>query len=141
MVTINELSERQKDILRSVVHCFIQSATPVGSKHLAEHFFVDLSPATIRNVLAELEQQGYIDQPYTSAGRVPTDLGYRAYVDNLMKPSALTLVERQALEIQTSGGIEAEVAPRRAHGLHVLDSASGNCHSNMDMRSHVPAPS
>lgn len=108
MITVNDLTERQKEILRSVVHSFIQSATPVGSKHLAQHFFVDLSPATIRNALAELEEKGYIDHPYTSAGRIPTDMGYRAYVDNLMKPSELTLAERKALEVQISAGTEAE---------------------------------
>lgn len=108
MTEIVQLSKRQKDVLRRVVHCFIRSATPVGSQHLAKHFFADLSSATIRSVLAELEERGYIDHPHPSAGRVPTDMGYRVYVDNLMKRSDLTRGEKRALEQRVISGLETE---------------------------------
>lgn len=98
MVTRDELTQRHKDVLRSIVQCFIESAAPVGSKHLARYFFTDLSPATIRNVMADLNVRGYLEQPHTSAGRVPTDKGYREYVDNLMQPRRLSKTEKDAIE-------------------------------------------
>jgi heat-inducible transcriptional repressor len=104
---IDELTIRQREILRSVVQSFIQLAVPVGSKRLSEHYFPDLSPATIRGVLADLEERGYIDHPHTSAGRVPTDLGYRTYVDNLMVPEGLAQTEKQRLEQQLRAAVEA----------------------------------
>lgn len=108
MIVHEQLTKRQKDILRSVVQCFIESAMPVASQHLAKRFFVHLSPATIRNVMAELEERGYIDHPYTSAGRIPTDMGYREYVDNLMQPSEISQTEKRTIEQQVTSMIEAE---------------------------------
>lgn len=108
MIVHEQLTKRQKDILRSVVECFIESAIPVASQHLAKRFFVHLSPATIRNVMAELEDLGYIDHPYTSAGRIPTDVGYREYVNNLMQPSELSHAEKRAIEQHVTSIIEAE---------------------------------
>ena len=78
------LEERKREILRAVVDEFTTSAVPVGSHALAERYLVRLSPATIRNGLADLADQGYLVQPHTSAGRVPTDRGYRYFVDFLM---------------------------------------------------------
>jgi len=98
MSTHGELTQRQKNVLRSIVRCFIESAEPVGSEQLARRFFADLSPATIRNVMAELNVRGYIEQPHTSAGRVPTDKGYREYVDNLMQPRKLSKAEKETIE-------------------------------------------
>lgn len=91
------LSEREAVILRSVVTRFIQTAAPVGSKVLAEQGVVDLSSASIRNTLSALEAHGYLDHPHTSAGRIPTDLGYRAYVDELMDLPGVLPAERQLL--------------------------------------------
>ena len=71
------LNERERDILRHVVYNFIVSAIPVGSRYISKHFESQLSPATIRNVMADLEDLGFLAQPHTSAGRIPTDLGYR----------------------------------------------------------------
>ncbi len=85
----HELNEREKEVLRAVVHNFILTATPVGSKFIAEKQHVDLSPATIRHVMAELEELGFLNHPHTSAGRVPTDKGYRFYLDSLMSLEAL----------------------------------------------------
>ena len=79
------LSYREDAILRYVVQRFILTANPVGSRFISKHFDLNLSPATIRNVLSDLEYMGYIDHPHTSAGRVPTDKGYRFYVDSIEK--------------------------------------------------------
>ncbi len=79
------LSDRQADILRTVVEQFIASGTPVGSKHVAGLAGIDFSSSTVRYELAALEELGYLDHPHTSAGRVPTDQGYRRYVDALIE--------------------------------------------------------
>ncbi|MEA3369406.1 MAG: heat-inducible transcriptional repressor HrcA [Candidatus Ratteibacteria bacterium] len=79
------LTARRKNILNAVVESYIGSARPVGSRALVQRCQYNLSPATIRNEMAELESRGYITQPHTSAGRIPTDKGYRFYVDHLLK--------------------------------------------------------
>ncbi len=79
-----KLNEREKTILRSVVQQFILTATPVGSRNITKKYDIGVSPATVRNIMADLEDSGYINHPHTSAGRVPTDKGYRYYVDSLM---------------------------------------------------------
>ncbi|HHP7238714.1 heat-inducible transcriptional repressor HrcA [Longibacter sp.] len=95
-----ELTERERDILGLVVQQFVDTAGPVGSRSLSKHFDIGLSPASIRNTMADLEDMGYLGHPYTSAGRVPTKLGYRTFVDNLMDTPALTPSERRALTLQ-----------------------------------------
>ncbi|MEE9430425.1 MAG: heat-inducible transcriptional repressor HrcA [Melioribacteraceae bacterium] len=79
-----QLKERQKSILGYVIHQYIITATPVGSRNLSKNYDLDVSPATVRNIMADLEEFGYLGHPHTSAGRIPTDLGYRFYVDSLM---------------------------------------------------------
>ena len=83
------LDERKASILRTVVEEYIQSAQPVGSGHVAAAPGVTVSSATVRNDMAVLEQEGYLRQPHTSAGRVPTDKGYRYFVDSLVGPASL----------------------------------------------------
>lgn len=78
-----ELEERQRSILNAAVLEYIRTARPVASRELAREFGLRISPATIRNELVELDQQGFLEQPHTSAGRIPTDKGYRFFVDNL----------------------------------------------------------
>jgi heat-inducible transcriptional repressor len=78
------LSERSKKILYAVVQSYINYPDPVGSRIVTKRYSFGLSPATIRNIMADLEEMGYLIQPHTSAGRVPTDLGYRFYVDSLV---------------------------------------------------------
>lgn len=94
------LSERERDILKHVVHNYIQTASPVGSRYISRHFESSLSPATIRNVMADLEDRGFLSHPHTSAGRIPTDRGYRYYVDYLMDIEKLSTFERLAIEEQ-----------------------------------------
>jgi transcriptional regulator of heat shock response len=80
------LTERQSNILGLVVDNYIKTAEPVGSKFLVENTSLDMSGATIRNEMRELEEMGYLNHPHTSAGRVPTELGYRYYITNVMQP-------------------------------------------------------
>ncbi len=92
-----ELSERKKKILRAIVDNYIQTAEPVGSKALAAMPGLDCSSATIRNEMADLTQMGLLEQPHTSAGRVPSPAGYRLYVDELMLDYRLSVDETQSL--------------------------------------------
>lgn len=91
------ISERKKKILAAVVDEYIRTAEPVGSKSIAENAGIGCSPATIRNELAELSALGYLEQPHTSAGRVPTPLGYRMYVNELMEKQKLSLEESEEI--------------------------------------------
>lgn len=91
------MDKRQEKILKTVVYKYITTGMPVGSKALAETLKLGISPATIRNELSKLEGMGYLSQPHTSAGRVPTDLGYRFYVDSLSGRTRLREEEKQAI--------------------------------------------
>lgn len=92
------LNEREKLILRSIVQQFVLTASPVGSRNITKKFNVGVSPATVRSIMSELEESGYINHPHTSAGRVPTDKGYRYYVDSLMEISELKASEKGFIE-------------------------------------------
>ena len=89
MTVMPELSERQKRLLLLLIRDYIESAQPVGSKRLAEHYRIDLSTATIRNEMAALTEMGYLRQPHTSAGRVPTEEGYRYFVSQMVNQAEL----------------------------------------------------
>lgn len=91
------LLDRQQKILKTVVHRYITTGVPVGSKSLAEILNLGVSPATIRNELSKLEGMGYLFQPHVSAGRVPTDLGYRFYVDSLVGRTRLREDEKEVI--------------------------------------------
>ncbi|MFQ5847083.1 MAG: heat-inducible transcriptional repressor HrcA [Candidatus Methylomirabilales bacterium] len=98
--TSAELTERQREVLRAIIQDYISSAEPVGSRSVARKYGFRLSAATIRNVMADLAELGYLSQPHPSAGRVPTDLGYRCYVDSLMDRRPLTRAEATMIERQ-----------------------------------------
>jgi len=89
MVTMPDLSERQKNLLLIIIRDYIDSAQPVGSMRLVEHYRLDLSSATIRNEMSALTDLGYLRQPHTSAGRVPTEEGYRFFVDQMINQAEL----------------------------------------------------
>ncbi len=93
-----ELNQREKAILRSIVQQFILTATPVGSRNITKKYDIGFSPATVRNVMSDLEDSGFINHPHTSAGRVPTDKGYRYYVDSLMDVDKLNAKEKGLIE-------------------------------------------
>ena len=91
------LTERKKKILRAVVESYVQTAEPVGSKAIQELAGLNVSSATIRNELADLTEQGYLEQPHTSAGRIPSPKGYRLYVNELMEEQRLSLEETRQI--------------------------------------------
>ncbi|MGN6088851.1 MAG: heat-inducible transcriptional repressor HrcA [Actinomycetales bacterium] len=91
------LEDRRLEVLRAIVEDYVSTKEPVGSKTLVERHNLGVSPATIRNDMAALEEEGYIAQPHTSAGRVPTDKGYRLFVDRLSQVKPLTQAERRAI--------------------------------------------
>jgi heat-inducible transcriptional repressor len=95
---MTDLSERKQRILRAVVTDYIHTAEPVGSRTISRRYHMDLSAATIRNEMADLEELGYLTQPHTSAGRIPSQRGYRFYVDCLMDMVELTTAEENYLE-------------------------------------------
>jgi len=92
-----ELNEREKLVLKSIVQQFILTAAPVGSRFISKKYEIGFSPATIRNVMADLEESGYINHPHASAGRIPTDKGYRYYVDALMSKENINPIEKKLI--------------------------------------------
>jgi len=92
-----ELSERSRSILKAIVLSYIEKASPIGSQTVTQSYSFGLSPATIRNIMAELEDLGYLTQPHTSAGRIPTTKGYRMYVDELMEMENPALFDEEYL--------------------------------------------
>lgn len=97
-MAFENLSEREKQVLSNLIEHYIRSADPVGSRIIANKFKMGVSSATIRNTLQDLEELGLVRQPHTSAGRIPTDLGYRVYVDYLLKPEDLTDQEKDRIK-------------------------------------------
>jgi heat-inducible transcriptional repressor len=97
------LDERKLTVLRAIVEDYVSTTEPVGSKTLVDRHHFDVSPATIRNDMAVLEEQGFIAQPHTSAGRIPTDKGYRLFVDRLSGVKPLSAAERRAIETFLAG--------------------------------------
>jgi heat-inducible transcriptional repressor len=96
------LDKRKAYILATVVYEYIATAEPVGSHSLTQKYNLGISSATVRNEMAELEAGGYLVQPHTSAGRIPSDTGYRTYVDRLMQPEELTAEERRRIHDELS---------------------------------------
>ncbi|GAA1443396.1 heat-inducible transcriptional repressor HrcA [Nocardiopsis tropica] len=102
------LDERKLAVLRAVVEDFVNTNEPVGSRALADRHRLGVSPATIRNDMVALEEDGYIAQPHTSAGRVPTDKGYRLFVDRLSSVKPLSAPERRAIESFLAGAVDLD---------------------------------
>ena len=80
-----ELDQRKKTILKAIIQTYLETGEPVGSRTISKYTDLNLSSATIRNEMSDLEEMGYILQPHTSAGRIPSDMGYRYYVDELIQ--------------------------------------------------------
>ncbi len=102
------LDDRKLEVLRAIVEDYVATKEPVGSKALVERHQLGVSPATVRNDMAVLEDEGYIRQPHTSAGRVPTDRGYRLFVDRLSRVKPLTPAERRAIERFLVGAVDLD---------------------------------
>lgn len=112
------MTERQAQILGIIVKEHVETSKPVGSKGLLAKFELDLSPATVRNEMAELEHHGYLTQPHTSAGRIPTDKGYRWYINSLKGPQeSLKSREKDALKKKITSFSGAEQTVKRATDL------------------------
>ena len=102
----NELDERKRKILKAIIQTYLETGEPVGSRTISKYTDLNLSSATIRNEMSDLEELGYIIQPYTSAGRIPSDLGYRLYVDELMKEKDKEVAEIKDLMIEKTDKME-----------------------------------
>ncbi len=108
-MAFENLGERERKVLASLITHYINSADPVGSRAIATKFDLGISPATIRNTMQDLEEMGLVRQPHTSAGRVPTDSGYRLFVDMLLRQEEITEADRQMIDSAvgiSKGGIE-----------------------------------
>lgn len=97
MVSFEELSQRKKEVLKAIISDYIFTAGPVSSTAITDRYLKDLSSATIRNVMADLEEMGFLTQPHTSAGRVPTDKAFRIYVDHLVELKSLLKQEKEEI--------------------------------------------
>ena len=106
--------DRRLEVLRAIVEDFISTNEPVGSKAIADRHHLGVSPATIRNDMAVLEDEGLIAQPHTSAGRIPTDAGYRLFVDRLTSVKPLSGAERRAIETFLDGAVDLDDVLHRA---------------------------
>jgi heat-inducible transcriptional repressor len=114
------LTEREHAILEAVIRTYVETAEPAGSRMVARRFRLGISPATVRNTMSDLEEKGYLYHPHTSAGRVPTDLAYRLYVDALMRRAPVSERERSAIRRELSGGGEAAVEHLLRRAAQVL---------------------
>lgn len=124
----DQLNDRERQILRVLIDHYVSTAEPVGSRVLANKFKIGLSPATIRNTMQDLEEMGLIRQPHTSAGRVPTDDGYRTYVDNLIEPQTipddLAKRLREELALEHKRAVD-DIMAQTAHILASVTSQIG----------------
>ena len=110
-------TDRRLEILRAIVDEYVETQEPVGSKAIAEKRALGISPATIRNEMAVLEEEGFITQPHTSAGRIPTDRGYRLFVDKLSTVKPLSTAERRAIETFLEGAHDLDEVVKRSAKL------------------------
>src|SRR5213593_75079 len=106
--------DRKLAVLRAIVEDYVATQEPVGSKSLVERHQLGVSPATVRNDMATLEDEGYIAQPHTSSGRVPTDKGYRLFVDRLSSVKPLSPAERRAIQNFLEGAVDLDDVVRRS---------------------------
>jgi len=107
-VVESKIDDRKLDVLRAIVEDYVATEEPVGSRALVERHDLSVSSATIRNDMATLEDEGYITQPHTSAGRVPTDKGYRLFVDRLAEVKPLSPPERRAIQAFLDGAVDLD---------------------------------
>ena len=126
---LSELNDRSREVFRRVVEGYLDSGDPVGSRTLTRAMSEKLSAATIRNVMQDLEYLGLLDSPHVSAGRVPTQLGLRLFVDGLMEVGSVSIEDRETIE-STLGGNEPGVAAMLDRVGHRLGGGRGSGHMN-----------
>ena len=93
------MDERKQRILRAIIEDYVKSAEPVGSRTIAKNYNLGISPATVRNEMSDLEELGYLEQPHTSAGRIPSAKGYRLYVDSMLSQQPVPLQDAEKIEM------------------------------------------
>lgn len=125
-----QLDERKTKILQAVIRNYLETGEPVGSRTISKYTDLNLSSATIRNEMADLEEMGYILQPHTSAGRIPSDLGYRLYVDMMMKEKEKEVDELKDLLIEKEGKLD-----------HLLKQTAKLLATNTNYATMISAPS
>ena len=103
---MSELDERKRKILKAIIKTYLETGEPVGSRTISKYTDLNLSSATIRNEMSDLEEMGYIIQPHTSAGRIPSDAGYRLYVDELMEEKQQEVAQIQEMMIEKTDRME-----------------------------------
>lgn len=126
-MALHELNERERRVLEAVVRSYVETAEPAGSRTISRRFGLGVSPATIRNTMADLEEKGFLFHPHTSAGRIPTEKAYRVYVDALIRVEPLAASERDRLAEQIGAGGSAieNILRRAAQSLGVLTQELG----------------
>jgi len=124
-LSLPDLNDRARIVFREIVDAYLASGTPVGSRTLSKLASVGLSPASIRNVMQDLEELGLLAAPHTSAGRLPTELGLRLFVDGMMQMTAPTSDERAAIDAGTAGGAMEDILGRTTAVLSGLSACAG----------------
>jgi heat-inducible transcriptional repressor len=126
-MTRDQLTDRERQVIEAVIHAFVETAEPAGSRTIAKRYDLGVSAATIRNTMSDLEERGYLYHPHTSAGRVPTDQAYRVYVDSLMEPTLPTPTETDQIRRELHGGANAieSLLEKAAEVLGVLTQELG----------------
>lgn len=127
-MALPELSERERRVLEAVIQSYVETAEPAGSRTISKRFGLGVSPATIRNTMSDLEEKGYLYHPHTSAGRIPTDIAYRLYVDSLMRARALPRAEAERISEHLSlGGASAieAILRKAAQSLSIVTQELG----------------
>ncbi|HYU09379.1 MAG TPA: heat-inducible transcriptional repressor HrcA [Gemmatimonadales bacterium] len=121
------LTDRERQVLEAVIETYVQTAEPAGSRTIAKRHHLGLSPASIRNTMSDLEEKGYLYHPHTSAGRIPTDLAYRVYVDFLMRPPTVAPAQAEHIrgELQGQRAAVEAILSRAAQVLGVLTNELG----------------
>ena len=127
MTAYPELTDRERLVLEAVIQSYVETAEPAASRTLSRRFGLGVSPATIRNTMSDLEEKGFLFHPHTSAGRVPTDLAYRVYVDSLLRAPVIKTAEQKLLgdEINSASSAIESILRRAAQSLGVLTQELG----------------
>lgn len=144
------LSERKRRILQFIIDYYVVTAEPVGSRTISKNFGIGLSPATIRNEMSDLEALGYLEQPHTSAGRIPSSKGYRLYVDSLGEPNVINDKERALIEQWYQSKIlkidevfqtTAKILSKMTNNLSVVTASQGGPQTKLNYVKFLPLDS
>jgi heat-inducible transcriptional repressor len=127
MSTLPELTDRERQVLEAVIQSYVETAEPAASRTLSRRAGLGVSPATIRNTMSDLEEKGFLFHPHTSAGRVPTDLAYRVYVDSLLRVPVIKTADQKTLgdEINSASTAIESILRKAAQSLGVLTQELG----------------